>query len=142
MKLKGLLRNIFFNSLHVKSELFRRSYFGTKSFSSSLCAWEIIGSFEVETCTFQYAPQLNWRAYNRTCFFNGSELYVDWNFPEAAIFAPKVCSSRLYAWGVIGSFEDEICMIGYAPQLNWNRKACNITFFFAMVLNYVQNWKI
>ena len=42
----------------------------------------------------------------------------DWNFSEVAIFMQKVCSSSLHVWEVIGNFEDEICTIGYDPQLN------------------------
>ena len=60
-------------------------------FSTCLCACGVIGSFEEEICTFQYAPQFNWnwRAYKRTCFFNGLEFYGDSNFLEGAILAPK-----------------------------------------------------
>ena len=109
MKLKGLLRIFFFLILYMWNQNFSdAAILAPKVYSSSLCAWEIIDSFEEETCTFQYAPQLNWRAYNRTCFFNVFELYVDWNFPEAAILVPKMCCSSLYAWGVLCSFDEKI----------------------------------
>ena len=36
----------------------------------------------------------------------------DWKFSEEVILMPKICSTSLYAWGVISTFEDEICSIG------------------------------
>ena len=45
-----------------------------------------------------------------------------WNrkLSEKAILAPKVCSSSLCAWVIIGSFQEEICTSRYAAQLNWS----------------------
>ena len=99
--------------------------------STSLCAWGVIGSFDEEICTFQYAPQFNWnwRAYKRTCFFNVFEFYGDWNFPEAAILAPKFFSSSLYAYGAFGSFDEKICTSWHGLQLNWNWKVYKGTSF-------------
>ena len=37
---------------------------------------------------------------------------------RSSILALKVISTILYAWGVLGSFEDVIQLIGYVPQLN------------------------
>ena len=78
----------------------------------SLYAWGVIGSFKDEICIAGYAPHLN-----RTCFFKGFKLSVDWNVPKKGIRVPKSCSYCLYTCGVIGSFEDEICTNGYAPPL-------------------------
>ena len=58
------------------------------------------------------------RSIKELRFPNRFEFYVEWNFLEVAILVPKVCSSRLYAWEVIGSFKDKIYTIGYAPRLN------------------------
>ena len=44
----------------------------------------------------------------------------NWNLSEVAILVAKVSPTGLYAWGAIGSFKDEICTMGYGPQLNWN----------------------
>ena len=44
-------------------------------------------------------------------FFNGFELMWNWNFPEVANLPPKVYSTSLYAWGVIGSFENGIVQL-------------------------------
>ena len=100
--------------------------------STSLGAWGVIESFEEEICTFQYAPQVNWnwRAYKRTCFFNSFEFHGDWNFPEVAILALKICYSSLYACGVFDSSDEKICTFWYGPQLNWNWKVYKGTSFF------------
>ena len=34
---------------------------------------------------------------------------LNWNHSEVAILLPKVCPTSLYAWGVTGSFEVEVC---------------------------------
>ena len=47
----------------------------------------------------------------------------NWNLSEVAISVEKVSATGLYAWGAIGSFKDEICTMGYVPQLNWNGRA-------------------
>ena len=60
----------------------------------------------------------SYKGYNTTCFFNGFELFVDWNFSEVAMLMLKVCSTSLYAWGVIGTLEEKICTTGYVPYLN------------------------
>ena len=36
-------------------------------------------------------------------------IYGDWNFPKAAILAPKIFSSSLYTCAVLGSFDEKIC---------------------------------
>ena len=51
-------------------------------------------------------------------FFNGFELYVYWNFSDVAILVPKICSTSLYAWVIMGSFGDETYKSGYVPQLD------------------------
>ena len=69
-------------------------------------------------------------ALDRTCFFNGFELYVDRlvfsmasnymliDLPKRSYFgAKKSCFSSMYTWAAIGSFEDQIFTNGYAPQL-------------------------
>ena len=55
-----------------------------------------------------------------------------WNrkFSEVAILVPKVCFTSLCAWGVIGSFVEEICTFQYPPQFNWNWRAHKRTCFF------------
>ena len=89
--------------------------------------------FERWSWTIGYVPQLNWnwRAYNRTWFFNGFELFVNWYFSEVDILTPKVFYTSLYAWGTIGSFENEIGIIGYVPQLNWKRRTDSKRCFFS-----------
>ena len=51
----------------------------------------------------------------RTCFFNGFELFVDWNFSEVAILMPKIYSVSLYVWRGTRSFKDEIRRVEYVP---------------------------
>ena len=60
--MEGLITEfILFNSfeLFLKLEPFKCSHFDTKSFSTSMDALGVIGSFEDETCTIGYVPQLN-----------------------------------------------------------------------------------
>ena len=141
--IKGLVLQMVLNFMGI--ETFQKHPFWRQIFfSSSLYACGVFGSFDEKICRSWYGPQLNWnwKVYKGSSFFNCFELYVEWNFPEVAILVPKI---RLYAWEVIGSFEDEIYTIGYAPRLNWHWKACNWTcffFFFSDVLNYVWNRKI
>ena len=68
--------------------------------STLLCAWKIKGSLKAKICAIGYVPQLgcNWRAYNRARFFKGFEWWVNWNFPEVAILAPKICFSMGSHW--------------------------------------------
>ena len=124
-------------------ELSRSSHFGTKICTSSLYAcgvWQFW--WETLYILIWSTIKLKLKGLSKNFVsFNDFELYVKWNFPEVAILVPKVCSSRLYAQDVVGSFEDEIYIIRYAPRLNWHWKACNWTCFFIMVLNYVWNWK-
>ena len=76
----------------------------------------------------------NWRDCE-TIFFL---ILCMWNrkFSEVAILAPNICSTSLCAWGVMVSFEEEICTFQYAPQFNWNWRAYKRTFF-SMVLNFM-----
>ena len=52
-------------------------------------------SFQVEACIFRYAPQLNWswKAYNRTCVFNGFELCV-----ELGIFRSRQFDAQSFSY--------------------------------------------
>ena len=56
------------------------------------------------------------RSIKQVAFFNGFELCL-LEVSRIAILVPKVCSTNLHTWGVMGSFEDEICTFPYAPQL-------------------------
>ena len=107
----------------------------------------VISSFEDEIYTIGYVPQLhwNWRAYNWIRFFSHILNHPwNWNFLEVAtILVPNVCLNNLYAWRVISSFEDEICTIGYVPQLHWNWRDYNrICFFSPKILNHLWNWNL
>ena len=46
-----------------------------------------------------------------------------------SILALKVISTIMYAWAVLGSFDDLIQTIGYVPKLNWNWRPYNRAWF-------------
>ena len=52
---------------------------------------ESTGSLEDESCTIGYVSQLNlnWRAHNRTGFFNGLELYMKLELSRRSCFGSK-----------------------------------------------------
>lgn len=127
----------------MKLEIFRISAnLGPTVYSTSMYAWEVKVSFQDKILEIEFVSQLNWRSrtYIKTSFFNTFESYVNWNFSEVAILAPKTCFWFLYACEITSSFEDEICAIGYSPNLNLNWSAYNRTFL-KIILNYMWNRK-
>ena len=99
-------------------------------FSSSLYACGVFGSFDEKICISWYGLWLNWKVYEETSFFQLFWIMCWVELSRSSHFGAKICSSRLYAWEVIGSFKDEDYTIGYASRLNWYWKACNWTCFF------------
>lgn len=50
---------------------------------------------------------------------------------------PKVCSVTLYAWRVIGNFEDEICTIEYVFIVKIETKGLITELIFSIAFNYL-----
>ena len=138
---------------------FRSSHSVTKSYSTSLYVWERTGSFKDESCTIGYM----FHSYAKT---EGLIIELSFskvlNYMSIGTFQKEAFWRQRFVllWGVIGTLEEEIFTVQYAPQLSWNWKTYNtisktmfvqldmfhsytkiggfvIELAFSMVLNYM-----